>query len=175
MQGYGKEVTGILSYKNFEQQMLHNLEPQGTHVVVGKKFLGELLQLLRGTADTYVLQEPHSKDPLHGLLRGIEQETVDALLGNGHPTDKTTLKLKTRLFVNPDYREGKRFEAQLEESLAQYVRCRRCDAILTQDIAVTNYDASLVLPAYEPQDAQSLVTQYCTVLKAIDENPTKEK
>lgn len=52
---YGKEVTGILSYKNFEQQMLHNLEQQDTHLVLSKKFLGELLLLLQGNPEIYVL------------------------------------------------------------------------------------------------------------------------
>jgi len=87
------------------------------------------------------------------------------------------LKLKTRLLVNHEYKEGKRYEAQLEESLAQYVRCRTCSAILTQDIAVTNYDSNLVLSEYEPQVKQSLATLYSNMLKAIDVdgNPSKEK
>jgi|TARA_B110000285_G_scaffold104388_1_gene118812 hypothetical protein len=38
---------------------------------------------------------------------------------------------------------------------------------LLQDIAVQNYDESIVLSQYEPQDKESLVTQYCDILRSV--------
>jgi len=49
--GYGRDVAEIRSYKNFELQILHNLDQEDTHLVISKKFVGELLVLLLASVD----------------------------------------------------------------------------------------------------------------------------
>ena len=80
--------------------------------------------------------------------------------------EMVNMKLKTRLFI-PDLQEVGRGRRQAEGQLSQYVRCLACHATLLQDIAVQNYDESIVLSQYEPQDKESLVTQYCDILRSV--------
>lgn len=44
---YGKEISRVLAYKNFEQQILHSLEQEDTQQFLSKKFIGELFVLIR--------------------------------------------------------------------------------------------------------------------------------
>ena len=79
--------------------------------------------------------------------------------------DKINLKLKTRLFVqNVQEASGQ----QVDSQLSQYVRCLKCHATLQQDVAVQNYDENIVLSQYEPQDKESLVTQFCEILREVN-------
>jgi len=82
--------------------------------------------------------------------------------------DKIDLKLKTRLFVNMEFKDGPKYKKQIDEKLQQYVRCNRCQATLDQEIAMQNFDLSIVQPQYEPQDKESVMTEYCNILKILE-------
>ena len=53
-----------------------------------------------------------------------------------------------------------------EGTIDQYVRCNDCDAILTEDKAVQNFDENLALKMYELQDKQSMVSYFSQILKS---------
>lgn len=129
---------------------------------------------------------PKRNDPLHKVLAALKEdgkytETKNALdsLRNdavqNSPDDRIELKLKTRLFVNYDLKEGKNFHKQIDENLAKYCRCVTCNAILTVPIAVQNYDEHLVLPQYQPgKDGNRQATQLTAILKGISYYPATE-
>jgi len=122
------------------------------------------------------LMTPVVNDPMTKIIRQLS-EVGDSCIREmakvpGYQ-EKTRFKLRTRLFINMEYREGKKQEQQTQESLGKYVSCLTCDAILTQEIAVQNFDVSLLQSQYQPQDKQSLMAQYCDLLKLVDENPSK--
>ena len=71
------------------------------------------------------------------------------------------VKLKTRLFVA----KQDLAETNEDEVLGQFVRCNDCNAILTEDIAVQNFDTNLVIGEYQSDDKQALVQRYQNLLK----------
>lgn len=71
-------------------------------------------------------------------------------------SDVIVLKLKTRLFVA----KQDIGETNEDEVLGQFVRCNDCDAILTEEIAVQNFDTNLVISEYQSDDKQALVQRY---------------
>ena len=52
---YGKEISRILPYKNFELQILHSLEQEDTQQFLSKKFIGELFVLIREQPGNFAL------------------------------------------------------------------------------------------------------------------------
>jgi len=185
---YGKEISRVLTYKNFEQQILHCLEQEDTQQFLSKKFIGELLLQIRRHPTAFALQSPPGNDPLikitgfdeqpdkeaGGAPRtgdkddGINKDALKVLAALPSYRDKIDLKLKTRLFVNMEFKDGPKYKKQIDEKLQQYVRCNRCQATLDQEIAMQNFDLSIVQPQYEPQDKESVMTEYCNILKILE-------
>lgn len=145
---------------------------------ISKKFLGELLRLVMDNQDRVALLSPSCNDPLIKVAQELKENNkghLNSLASLPNYDEKVSLKLKTRLLISYDYKDGAKYKKQVEEKLLQYCRCLACQATLTQEIAVQNFDQSIVRSQYEPQDKQALMTQYCDILKLIDVNPSKDK
>ena len=67
-------------------------------------------------------------------------------------------KLKTRLLI--------------DDENAVATRCGNCNAILTQNYSPP--ETMSVLEKYNPEDSQSLMVQYCNILKLIQDIPKTE-
>lgn len=141
---YGKEISRVLAYKNFEQQILHSLEQEDTQQFLSKKFIGELFVLIREQPGHFALQTPAENDPLIQITKDMDQPALDVLSRLSSYSDKIDLKLKTRLFTSMDFKDGPKYKRQIEERLQQFVRCNKCQATLDQDIAMQNFDLNIV-------------------------------
>jgi hypothetical protein len=113
------------------------------------------------------IQERIENDPLIQLFnpkneKPINMQSIKAM-GGGSPSEMVCLKIKTRLFIYDGFESSK--PKQQEEIINKFVRCIKCHAILDKELAVSNFDESLVLDQYEPQDAGALTTMYCEILK----------
>ena len=164
----GKEINtlpALLPYKNFEHMVTHSLEPDDTRVCLSKKLMGIVLSAL-ASEPTLSIQVPAKNDPVYRVAQQLDRAALKQLASLPSHDEKVNLKLKTRLFI-PDLQEVGRSRRQAEGQLSQYVRCLVCHASLLQEIAVQNYDESIVLSQYEPQDKESLVTQYCDILRSV--------
>ena len=111
------------------------------------------------------LQKPEKNDALVRALQGGDPATWKKMRSLPDYQDKINLKLKTRLFL-PKFEELRTTQLDSEANLAQFVRCQDCNATLLLEIAVQNYDENIVLPQYEPLDKESLVNQFCEILKS---------
>ena len=70
--------------------------------------------------------------------------------------DMINIKINSRIMVQ----EGK--------NTSKIVRCLACNATLTEDDAVQNYDDNIVMREYEPQDKEALMTSYCEILRKVE-------
>lgn len=172
---YGKEISRVLAYKNFEQQILHSLEQEDTQQFLSKKFIGELFSRIRAQPAAFALQMPEDNDPLIQITNEIDKGALDVLRDLDSYSDKIDLKLKTRLFISMDFKDGPKYKKQIEERLQQFVRCNQCQATLDQEIAMQNFDLSIVQDQYEPQDKESVMTEYCNILKILESQGGNEK
>ena len=84
------------------------------------------------------------------MIAKLKGDPIEKLKSIPDYEDLERLKIKTRLFVAYDLKEGRKYEKQVDEKLARFVRCLSCHAILTQEIAVQNYDENLVQSFYVP-------------------------
>jgi len=107
---YGKEISRVLAYKNFEQQILHSLEQEDTQQFLSKKFIGELFLLIREQPDAFALQMPAENDPLIQITQEIDGSALDVLSKLTSYSDKIDLKLKTRLFISMDFKDGPKYK-----------------------------------------------------------------
>lgn len=55
------------------------------------------------------------------------------------------------------------------------MRCNKCQATLDQEIAMQNFDLNIVESQYEPQDKESVMTEYCNILKILETQSGNEK
>ena len=127
----GKEIDQILSFKHFENMVIHSLEQDNFRIRISKKMIAMLLKLIYSNMNVISLQFPAKNDPIIKLIEKIDPSSTMGEIEALDHTDEIILKLKTRLFVAKDTSSGNE-----EEILAQYVRCINCNAILTEDIAV---------------------------------------
>jgi len=49
--GIGREMDEIRSYKNFENMILHCMEPENTNICISKKLIGQIVNLIRSNKD----------------------------------------------------------------------------------------------------------------------------
>ena len=160
-----------MAYKNFENLVAHSLEQDDTRVCVSKKLIGIVFTALCTHRQELAIRKPDTNDPLYkviGRMRGnlSEAEGWQGLRSLPSFDDKINLKLKTRLFVQ-SVLEASNQQQQADGQLSQYVRCSTCQATLLQDVAVQDYDENIVASQYEPQDKESLVTQFCEILRTV--------
>lgn len=140
------------------------------------KLVGLLFDFILENQSTIALQKPEGNDTLIKSIKLPPDSPKNSLefIKNfkSLPDFKTkcNFKLKTRLFV-PNLHDKNLKNINPEANLAQYVRCCDCNATLLQDIAVQNYDENIILPMYEPLDREALVTQYCEIIKGVEEIP----
>jgi len=169
---HGKEINALMTYKNFENLVVHSLEQDDTRICISKKLIGILFKALVENPTLLAIQVPSKNDPLFKIINKIEQAGTPNAPGLKKLADlpsfedKINLKLKTRLFVQ-NVQEAGNQQQQVDGQLSQYVRCLTCHATLLQDVAVQNYDENIVLDQYEPQDKESLVTQFCEILRTV--------
>lgn len=156
----------LLSYKNFEHMVTHCMEQDGTRVTMSKRLIGSVLSAILNCQSRVALQRPPSNDALIKALKGAEPATFTAMKGLDE-REKINLKLKTRLLL-PNLAETNPKQLDNPAALmASFVRCNSCNATLLQEIAVQNYDESVVLPQYEPLDKEALVSQYSEILRMV--------
>lgn len=125
------------------------------------------------------LMNPAQNDPMYQLMRQLASDSNAALIREMSEVqgyqETTKFKLPTQLLIFMDYKEGQKLEQQTTERLSHFVRCLNCDAILTKEIAVQNFDKNLLLSEYQPEDKQSLMFKYCSVLKNIEGRSKDDK
>ena len=136
----GKEIDQLISYKNFENMVIHSLEQDNFRVCISKKLVVGIMKIIKNNENSISLQFPASNDPVIKLLSNIDLDSLSSIEALPDNNDQFILKLKTRLFNCIGEAGGNE-----EEVLAQYVRCYDCQAILTEDIAVQNFDQNLVI------------------------------
>ena len=181
MLGNGREISSVFSYKNFEHQLIHSLDAEDCKVVISRKLLAELLKGMIKHKGKMSLQDTETNDPLHKILAGLEAEKgliaeiEKSNTSSGSYDDCIQLKLHTRLLVNYEFREGRKYAMQVEEKLGQYCRCLKCNAVLTTEMAVQSYDENIVLSAYEPADRQAPATLFAEILREVDTHPSTDK
>ena len=157
---YGKEIGQIVSYKNFENMILHSLEQDNFHVRMSKKLIVNLMKIIIKNPDSISLQYPAKNDPIIKLINQIDLDSMGPIESLDQE-DELIIKLKTRLFVA----KQDLAETNEDEVLGQFVRCNDCNAILTEDIAVQNFDTNLVIGEYQSDDKQALVQRYQNLMK----------
>ena len=139
----GKEIDQLISYKNFENMAMHSLEQDSFRVRMSKKLIVVLMKIIINNQNSISLQFPAKNDPIIKLISTVDLASLSSIESLEHQ-DEVILKLKTRLFVAKE----EIGEANEDEVLGQFVRCNDCNAILTEDIAVQNFDANLVISEY---------------------------
>lgn len=65
----GKEVSSLLSYMNFENQICHSLEQDDTRVSMSKKLIGNLFHYIANNDSEVALQSPSRNDVLIRVLK----------------------------------------------------------------------------------------------------------
>ena len=165
-----------MTYKNFENLVVHSLEQDDTRICISKKLIGILFKALGENPKDLAIQVPYKNDPLFKVIAKMDgvdltqrkpvAPALKVLSEMPSFEDKINLKLKTRLFVQ-NVQEAGNQQQQVDGQLSQYVRCLTCHATLLQDVAVQNYDENITLDQYEPQDKESLVTQFCEILRTV--------
>lgn len=95
---------------------------------------------------------PVTEDPLYRNLLSISSDMASTL-SKCNRLEKMNFKLKTRLLM------------KVENSVAS--RCGSCHAILIQKYAPP--DTVHVIEKYNPEDSQSLMVQYCNILKNLQD------
>lgn len=133
-------------------------------VCMSQRLIGVLMGVLSDNPEKLAIQSPPSNDPLQKILK---QMNIPGLkkLGKSRTDAKLNFKLKTRIFI-PNLEEIGGSSQNQDSQLFQYVRCTVCHASLLRDIAIKNFDENIVISQYEPLDKESLVTQFCEILKA---------
>jgi hypothetical protein len=71
----GKEVSSLLSYMNFENQICHSLEQDDTRVTMSKKLIGQLYQYFSHNASEVALQSPARNDCLVRIFDRKPEDT----------------------------------------------------------------------------------------------------
>mmetsp|Transcript_28275 Transcript_28275/g.42808 ORF Transcript_28275/g.42808 Transcript_28275/m.42808 type:complete len:136 (+) Transcript_28275:2286-2693(+) len=123
---YGREISSVVAFKNFEHQLIHSLEQDDTQLCISKKLLGTLIVTIFDNKKSLSIQNPMKNDPLIKVMETLDAPGLGKLRDVSGYEEKLTFKLKTRLFV-PNSKLGK---VSQEGQLSQYVRCHYCDAIL---------------------------------------------
>eukprot|EP00347_Sterkiella_histriomuscorum_P003316 403364752 len=140
-----------ISFKNFENLILHSLESEGHTITIRNRSLGKLINILRDNPKQLAQVQPQTNDPLYQLLDGFKDDIK--FLQKSSKYEKQNFNLKTRLLMEDD------------NPIAS--RCSHCNVILIQTIAPP--DSVSILEKYNPEDSQSLVVQYCNILKQIQD------
>jgi len=86
------------------------------------------------------LQIPFQNDPLIKIIQEVNSNHLKTISKTESYDTKVILKLKTRFFINFDLKIGKNQEKYIQENLEKFVRCITCSSIITEEIAVQNYD-----------------------------------
>jgi hypothetical protein len=134
------------------------MEQDDTRVCMSKKLTGVVLDTIIQNSKLIALQKPETNDALIKVLNDIEDGCFKKMRSSSYE-DMWNLKLKTRLFV-PNFNHAGNKKYDSDANLAQFVRCKSCNATLIQEIAIQNYDENIVYPVYEPLDKEALVTNY---------------
>ena len=71
----GSEVSMIFSYKNFENMVIHCLEPDETRICISKKLVGLLLDTFWSNRKSLALQKPDTNDALVKALMNADPAT----------------------------------------------------------------------------------------------------
>ena len=162
----GREVDMLLSFKNFEHMITHCMEQDGTRVTMSKRLIGSVLSAVLNSQSRVALQRPPSNDALIKALKDVQPASFTAMKGLDE-NDKINLKLKTRLLL-PNLADTNPKQLDNPAALmASFVRCNSCNVTLLQEIAIQNYDESVVVSQYEPLDKEALVSQYSEILKMV--------
>lgn len=140
---------------------------------VSKKLVGGLVKFISDNKHLVALQRPPDNDNIIKALNPETQPEVKEIVSfdrESNYRNKINLKLKSRLFVP----KGQAVKSGAHHNLSEYVRCNTCNATLLQEIAVQNYNESIILPLYEPLDKEAIVSQYSEIIKQIKDSISKE-
>jgi hypothetical protein len=105
--------------------------------------------LFINSPDAICSLHPYDTDPVYNYFK--EMSSLSSLFAC-KKYDKINYKLKSRIFI-----EDKNFVE---------ARCADCNSILTSVIAPKNSVG--VIESYSPEDRQSMMVQYCEILKQVD-------
>jgi len=65
---HGKEINALMTYKNFENLIVHSLEQDDTRICISKKLIGILFKALVENQNL-AIQVPAKNDPLYRVIK----------------------------------------------------------------------------------------------------------
>jgi len=143
------------SFKNFELLLYHSLESEGHRITIRKKTIGRLYHLFAENQETLALIKPADQDPIFKLVAKLGDSLKELMKCKQY--DKMNIRLKSRLMIH-------------DESMPK--QCGTCNVVLTEKYSLPN--AGPIVERYKPEDSQSLMSQYCYLLKRCENIPKNE-
>ena len=80
---FGTEQASVLSYKNFEQQLLHSLDAEDSRVSVSRAVLADFMTAIisKEAKEHIALQQPARNDPLRKTLEKLDEKLKNECKG----------------------------------------------------------------------------------------------
>lgn len=75
----GKEIDQLISYKNFENMVIHSLEQDNFRVCISKKLVVGIMKIIKNNENSISLQFPASNDPVIKLLSNIDLDSLSSI------------------------------------------------------------------------------------------------